>query len=56
VTAEQLSKADPAVWREKRAELETRRARRTDRRRFRQNAEAYLHDLENKLHQSRLRA
>ena len=56
VTGEQLSKADPAVWREKRAELETRRARRTDRRRFRQDAEAYLHDLENKLHQSRLRA
>jgi hypothetical protein len=56
VTAEQLSKADPAVWREKRAELEKRRARRTDRRRFRQNAEAYLHDLETKLNQSRLRA
>jgi hypothetical protein len=56
VTGEQLSKAGPAVGREKRAELEKRRARRTDRRRFRQDAEAYLHDLENNLNQSRLPA
>jgi hypothetical protein len=56
VTGEQLSAADAAVWREKRAELEKRRARRTDRRRLRRDAEAYLRDLENKLHQSRLRA
>ena len=55
VTAEQLSEADPAAWREKRAELEKRRARRADRRRFRKNPDAFLNDLEIKLHQSRLR-
>lgn len=56
VTAEQLSGADRAAWRAKRAELERRRERRTDRRRFRRNPEAYLRDLEDKLNQSRLRA
>lgn len=54
VTAEQLSEANPAEWREKRAELEKRRTRRTDRRRFRKNRDAFLKDLERKLHQSRL--
>ncbi len=56
VSGEQLSQSDLAVWREKRAALEKRRARRTDRRLFRQDTEAYLYDLENKLNQSLLRA
>ena len=56
VTAEHLSEADLKAWQAKRAELEKRRERRTERRRFRQDAEAYLNDLENKLNQSRLRA
>jgi hypothetical protein len=56
VTAEQLSGVDRAAWRAKRAELEQRRVRRTDRRRFRRDPEAYLRDLEDKLNQSRLRA
>lgn len=56
VTADQLSGVDPEAWRAKRAELEDRRERRTDRRRFRHNPDAYLRDLENQLHQSRLRA
>lgn len=54
VTADDLAGADPAAWRKKRAELETRRARRTDRRRFRQDPQAYLNDLEIKFHKSRL--
>lgn len=56
VTAEQLSAADRAAWQAKRAEMDERRSRRTDRRRFRRDPDAYLNDLENKLHQSRLRA
>ena len=55
VTAEQLSGADRAAWQAKRAELDERRERRTDRRRFRRDPDAYLNDLENKLDQSRLR-
>jgi hypothetical protein len=55
VTAEQLRGADPAAWQAKRVELEKRRLRRTERRRFRRDPEAYLNDLENKLNQSRLR-
>lgn len=54
VTAEQLSGADRAAWQAKRAELEQRRDRRTDRRRFRQDPDAYLRALEDKLNQSRL--
>jgi len=54
VTGEELSGADRAAWRAKRAELEQRRQRRTDRRRFRRNPDAYLRDLEHKLNQSRL--
>ena len=54
VTAEQLSGADRAAWQAKRAELDERRSRRTDRRRFRRDPDAYLNDLEHKLHQSRL--
>lgn len=56
VTAEQLSGADRAAWRAKRVELEQRRERRTDRRRFRRNPEDYLRDLEDQLNQSRLRS
>ena len=56
VTAEQLSGADREAWRAKRAELEERRERRTDRRRFRLDPQGYLRDLENQLNQSRLRA
>jgi hypothetical protein len=55
VTAEQLSGADRAAWRAKRAELERRRSRRTDRRRFRRDPAAYLRELEDKLNQSGLR-
>lgn len=55
VTAEQLCGADPVAWQATRAELEKRRDRRTERRRFRQNPDGYLKDLENKIHQSRLR-
>jgi hypothetical protein len=54
VNAEDLAAADRAAWARKRAELEERRQRRTDRRRFRQEPAAYLDDLENKLNQSRL--
>jgi hypothetical protein len=56
VTGEQLSGVDLAAWKAKRAELEQRRARRTDRRRFRQDPAAYLRGLETQLNQSRLRA
>jgi hypothetical protein len=55
VTAEQLSEANPTAWQAKRAELDERRSRRTDRRRFRQNPEDYLKCLENELNQSGLR-
>jgi hypothetical protein len=56
VTAELLSGTDRAAWEAKRSELEQRRSRRTERRRFRQDPDAYLRDLEDKLRQSRLRA
>lgn len=56
VTADDLADADRQRWQQLRAELDERRQRRTDRRRFRQDPEAYLNDLEIKLHQSRLPA
>ena len=56
VTAADLAAADPEKWKRLRAELEERRLRRVDRRRFRRDHEAYLKDLENKLIQSRLPA
>jgi len=56
VTADDLAGADRPRWRQLRAELDERRRRRTDRRRFRQDPEAYLNGLEIKLHQSRLPA
>jgi hypothetical protein len=54
VGVEQLREADRAAWSAKRAELEERRDRRTERRRFRHDPQAYLEGLENKLNQSRL--
>ena len=56
IDAADLSSADRLRWVQLRAELEQRRERRTDRRRFRQNPDSYLDDLENKLNQSRLPA
>ena len=56
VTVEELAGADRTRWKQLRAELDERRQRRTERRRFRKDPEAYLNDLENKLHQSRLPA
>ena len=54
VTAADLASADRDEWERRRAELEVRRERRVERRRFRQDHDAYLQDLENKLIQSRL--
>ena len=54
VSAADLASADRDEWERLRAELEVRRERRVERRRFRQNPDAYLQDLENKLIQSRL--
>ena len=54
VTAADLAAADPTEWKRLRAELEERRQRRVDRRRYRRDPEAYLKSLENDLHQSRL--
>ena len=56
ITAADLAGADPAEWRRLRAELEERRQRRVDRRRFRRDPDGYLKDLENKLNQSGLPA
>ena len=56
VTASDLASADREKWEQLRAELETRRQRRVERRRFRRNPEGYLKALENKLIQSGLPA
>jgi hypothetical protein len=56
VTAADLAGADRTAWRRLRAELETRRERRVERRRFRRDPDGYLQALENKLIQSRLPA
>lgn len=56
VSAADLAGADRDEWTRLRAELEVRRERRVERRRFRQDPDAYLQDLENKLNQSRLPA
>lgn len=56
VTVEDLDAADRAEWKRTRAELEVRRLRRVERRRFRRNPQEYLKDLENKLIQSGLPA
>lgn len=54
VTAADLAAADREKWTCVRAELEQRRQRRVERRRFRRDPTGYLKDLENKLNQSRL--
>ena len=54
VTAADLDGADRVAWKRLRSELETRRARRVQRRRFRRDPDGYLNALENKLVQSRL--
>lgn len=56
VTAADLACADRTAWKRLRAELETRRERRVERRRFRRDPDGYLTALENKLIQSRLPA
>lgn len=56
VTAADLAGADRDQWKRARAELEVRRQRRVERRRFRRNPEEYLKALENKLIQSGLPA
>lgn len=55
-TAEDLAQADRAEWQSVRAELEKRRVRRVERRRFRRDPKGYLEALEKKLIQSRLLA
>jgi len=56
VTAADLAGADRAAWERLRAELETRRQRRVERRQFRRDPHGYLKRLEEKLHQLRLPA
>ena len=56
VTAADLAGADRRAWRRLRAELETRRERRVERRQFRRDPHGYLKALEHKLNQSRLPA
>jgi hypothetical protein len=55
VDAEQLATANQEKWQLLRAELDKRRQRRTDRRRFRKDPKTYLKGLEDKFNQSRLR-
>jgi hypothetical protein len=55
-TAADLASADGDRWKRLRAEMEQRRQRRVERRRFRRDPDGYLKDLENKLNQSRLPA
>jgi hypothetical protein len=54
--ARDLAGADRREWRRLRAELDGRRQRRVERRRFRRDPEGYLRDLEAKLSQSGLPA
>ena len=55
-SAGDLAGADRAEWKRVRAELEERRQRRVERRRFRRDPDAYLKALETKLNQSGLPA
>ena len=55
-TAADLAAADGDRWKQLRAEMEQRRQRRVERRRFRRDPDGYLKDLENRLNQSRLPA
>jgi hypothetical protein len=52
--AEELVPRDPQKWQQLRQELQRRRGERNKHRRFRQNPDAYLRDLESKFTQSRL--
>lgn len=54
VRVAELSSADRIAWGRLRAELDERRQRRVERRRFRRDPHSYLKALENKLNQSRL--
>jgi hypothetical protein len=56
INAAELAGADRPAWTKLRAELNERRERRIDRRRFRNDPNAILNYLENKLNRSRLRA
>jgi hypothetical protein len=56
VSASDLARAGRFRWQELRQELEERRQRRVERRRFRRDPEAYLKALENRLNQSGLPA
>lgn len=56
ITVLDLATADHAEWRRVRLELEVRRQRRVERRRFRQNPKLFLNALENKLIQPGLLA
>lgn len=56
VRAEDLAGVNRARWQQLRAELDQRRQRRTDRRRFRKDPSGYLKALEDKFNQSRLRS
>lgn len=56
VEAAELAGADREEWKRVRAELEERRERRVERRRFRRDPQEYLKALENKLLQSGLPA
>ena len=56
VTATDLAGADRAAWGRLRAELETRRERRVERRQFRRDPHGYLKALEHKLNLLRLPA
>src|SRR5262245_2057777 len=53
-TAEDLSTADPERWEHLRQQLEARRQRRVQRRRFRRDPQAFLNQLEEQLLQSAL--
>jgi hypothetical protein len=55
-TAEDLAGADRAEWKRLRQELDERRHRRTQRRRFRRDPQGYLRQLEDQLIQSGLPA
>lgn len=55
-SASDLAGADRKAWTVLRAQLETRRKRRTERSRFRKSPENYLHELEGQLIQSALPA
>jgi len=56
LAAAALAAADRERWPQVRAELEERRGRRVERRRFRRDPEGYLKALKNTLNQSRLPA